>query len=205
VTSDFHFASMQGAIDPMIFFNVNFAPTYRYFSFKLKPGDIAGGIAAIQKKWAILLPGSAFEYKFMDDTLAKLYATELQLKKAAYAAAFLSLVIVLLGVLGLVSLNIQKRVKEIGIRKVLGASLSNIASLFIKEFIFVILIAGAVAFPVAWYIMSKWLNSYNYRINIGMQPFIAAILVLGAITLLLIALQVVKAVRNNPVKNLRTE
>lgn len=188
-----------------MFINVGVAPNYRYLSFKLKPGNISASVDAIQKKWAALLPGSAFEYSFMDDTLKKLYTTELQLKKAAYAATFLSLIIVLLGVLGLVSLSIQKRVKEIGVRKVLGASSSNIAMLFLKEFIAVIIIAGAIACPVAWYIMKGWLNNYAYRIPLTPLPFVIAVAGLALITTILIALQTIKAGAQNPVKSLRTE
>jgi putative ABC transport system permease protein len=205
VTNDFYFGSMQQNIQPAFFFNVAFAPTYRYLSFKIKPGNIPETIAAIQKKWAALLPGSSFEYTFMDDTLKKLYATEIQLKKAAYTATLLSLIIVLLGVLGLVSLSIHKRVKEISVRKVLGASVPHITLLFVKEFMVVGVIAAVVACPIAYYIMQGWLNNYASRINITAQPFIWPIAILGAVTLLLITLQTLKASMANPVKSLKSE
>jgi putative ABC transport system permease protein len=205
VCGDFSFLSMQSAVQPMVFFNVQFTVLHRYLSFKLKPGNVAASIAAIEKKWAQLLPGSSFEYTFMDDTLKKMYATELQLKKAAYTSTVLALIIVLLGVLGLVSLSIHKRVKEIGIRKVLGASLLNIILLFVKEFIIVIAVAALVACPLAYYMMKEWLNNYAYRINITAVPFIWTISALGVITLLLIGLQAFKAAQANPTKNLKTE
>jgi putative ABC transport system permease protein len=205
VTKDFHFFSMQDAMPPIMFFNVTTAVSHRYLSFKLKPGNISSIIAAIEKKWAQLLPGSSFEYTFMDDTLKKMYATEVQLKKAAYTSTALSLIIVLLGVLGLVSLSIHKRVKEIGIRKVLGASLPNIILLFVKEFIIVIVAAGLIACPLAYYLMKEWLNNYAYRISITAQPFILAVAGLGLITLLLIGLQTLKAAQTSPAKSLKTE
>jgi putative ABC transport system permease protein len=205
VTADFHFGSMQQKIAPIIFFNVRFAPTYRYLSFKLKPGNIGEAIAAIEKKWAVLLPGSSFEYNFMDDTLKKLYKTEIQLKKAAYTATLLSLIIVLMGVLGLVSLSIQKRTKEIGIRKVLGSSVSAIIGLFMKEFLWVILIAGLIACPIAWIIMHGWLSDYAYRISLTVKPFIISVAGLAFITAVLIAIQTIKAGLDNPVRSLRTE
>ena len=205
VTADFHFGSMQQAIQPMIFFNVRTAQAYRYLSFKLKPGNVAASIAAIQKKWTELLPGNSFEYSFMDDTLKKLYATELQLKKAAYTATVLLLIIVLLGVVGLISLSIHKRVKEIGIRKVLGASVKSIIVLFIKEFALIILIASVVACPVTYAIMSKWLNNYAYHIQISAMPFAVSLLLLSMVTALLICMQTIKAAVANPVKSLRTE
>ena len=151
------------------------------------------------------MPGAPFEYTFMDDTLAKLYKSEIQLKKASYTATLLALIIVLLGVLGLISLSIQKRTKEIGIRKVLGSSVAAIVTLFIKEFLWVILIGGVVACPLAYFIMNGWLQNYAYRINITAMPFIIAIVLLGFITALLICLQTIKAAITNPVKSLRTE
>lgn len=205
VTNDFTFGSMQQPVAPTVFFNVRFSPVYRFLSFKLKPGNVSNAIAAIEKKWALLLPGSSFEYSFMDDTLKNLYKTEIQLKKASYTATILSLVIVLMGILGLVSLSIQKRTKEIGIRKVLGSSVSGIITLFMKEFLWVILIAGLIACPVAWFIMHGWLNDYAYRITLTATPFIISVAGLAFITAILIAVQIIKAGRDNPVKNLRTE
>lgn len=203
VVKDFHFGSMQSGIQPLVFFDVNTAITHRYLSFKLKPGNVSASIEAIQKRWRQLMPGSAFEYSFMDDTLKKLYATEIQLKKAAYAATALSLVIVFLGVLGLVSLSVQKRVKEIGIRKVLGASISGIMQLFIKEFVMIILVAGCIAVPLAYITMSKWLNNYASHISISAIPFVVSLLLLAMVTMLLIMLQTFKASVANPVKSLR--
>ena len=205
VVNDFHFFSMQDAISPMIFFNVRTAISHRYLSFKLKPGNIAAGIEAIQKKWTTLMPGSSFEYTFMNDTLAKLYSTEIQLKKAAYTAAVLSMIIVLLGIIGAISLSIHKRVKEIGIRKVLGASLPNILLLFVKEFVVMIIVAAVVACPLAYMLMKEWLNGYVYRIDIGAYAFVLPVASLVLITVLLIILQTMKAAVANPVKSLRTE
>ncbi|MES2881530.1 MAG: FtsX-like permease family protein, partial [Bacteroidota bacterium] len=155
VVADFHFNSMQQKIAATIFLQPSLTNTYRFLSFKLKPGNIGAAIAAIEKKWAVLLPGSSFEYRFMDDVLKKLYASEIQMKKAAYGATALAGVIVLLGVLGLISLSVQKRTKEIGIRKVLGASASNIIALFLKDFLPVLVVGGLLAIPASWYIMHK--------------------------------------------------
>ncbi len=205
VTNDFHFGSMQQTITPIAFINVQFAPIYRYLSFKLKPGNISSEVDAVQKQWSLLLPGAPFEYKFMDDTLANLYKSEIQLKKASYTATVLALVIVLLGVVGLISLSIQKRTKEIGIRKVLGSSVAGIITLFLKEFLAVIIIAGVIACPLAYLVMNNWLQQYAYRISITAIPFIISIVLLGVITVVLISIQSVKAAIANPVKSLRTE
>ena len=205
VTKDFHFGSMQEKIQPITFLHVDLYNVYRYFSFKLKPGNVATSLQALQTKWSALLPGTPFDYTFMDDALANLYQSEIQLKKAAQTATILALVIVLLGVLGLISISVQKRTKEIGIRKVLGASSSSIISLFLKEFLPVLMIGGFVSIPVAWYFMKGWLNDYAYRINLTAQPFLISIVILGAITTFVISIQIAKASAENPVKNLRTE
>jgi ABC-type antimicrobial peptide transport system permease subunit len=152
-----------------------------------------------------MMPGAAFEYKFMDDMLFTLYQTEIQLKKAAYTATVLALIIVLLGVIGLISLSIQKRTKEIGIRKILGASVSGIVVLFLKEFLAVIVLGALVACPLAYMIMNNWLQNYAYRIDITATPFIIAVVILAIITALLICTQTIKSALLSPVKNLRTE
>jgi putative ABC transport system permease protein len=205
ITKDFHFGSMQQQIAPIIFFNVQFAPQYRFLSFKLQQGNITATMDRLQKKWSALMPGAPFEYKFMDETLARVYKTEMQLKKASYTATVLAMIIVLLGVLGLISLSVQKRTKEIGIRKVLGSSVTGIMSLFIKEFVLVVFVAGLVASPLAYIIMHKWLQEYAYRINITSGPFLLSVLILGFITALLICIQTIKIALANPMKSLRTE
>jgi putative ABC transport system permease protein len=205
VIRDFYFSSMQQRIPPIIFFNVQFVPIYRFLSLKIRPRNIASTIAVIQKKWTALMPGAPFEYKFMDERLATMYQAEIRLKKASYVATILSMIIVLLGVVGLISLSIHKRTKEIGIRKVLGSSIASIMSLFIKEFLLVIIVGGIVACPLAYVIIKSWLQGYAYRIHITATPFIASIICLAFITALLICLQTIKVAIANPVKSLRTE
>ncbi|MHB1179912.1 MAG: ABC transporter permease [Daejeonella sp.] len=205
VTKDFHFDSMHKAIQPITFLHIRQANIYRFFSFKIAPGNIQKTISALQKKWTELLPGSAFEYSFMDDTLKKLYYSEIQLKKASYTATALSVIIVLIGVLGLISLSIQKRTREIGIRKVLGAHVLSIISLFLKEFLWIILLAGVIACPIAYFIMGNWLYNYVYRITLTAQPLLISFSLLVVVTALLIMIQVMKAAVANPTKSLRTE
>jgi ABC-type antimicrobial peptide transport system permease subunit len=205
VISDFHFESMQQQIKPQVFFSVNTNLHYRYLSFKLKPGNINESLMAVQQKWNSLMPDSSFEYQFMDDTLANLYENELQFKKATYTASILSLIIALLGIFGMVSLSINKRVKEVGIRKVLGASVTNISFLFIKEFLVVLGLAILIACPLAYLLMTHWLSGYAYQISIGWNPFLIGILLIGSITVLLILFQTLKTAIANPVKSLKTE
>ena len=205
VINDFHFGSMQQKVPPIMIFNTQFNIVYRFFSFKIKPGNIVADVEAIQKKWATLLPGTSFEYSFIDDKLKELYGTELQMKKAAYTASVLTFIIALLGVIGLVSLSIHQRVKEIGIRKVLGATASGIVLLFIKEFMLIIFLSALIAFPVIYWLMNNWLNDYAYHISITVVPFVIATVLIVFITVLLIGLQTLKVAASNPVKSLRTE
>jgi ABC-type antimicrobial peptide transport system permease subunit len=205
VVKDFHFTSMKEQIKPIVFINFNLSPHYRFMSFKMKAGNISQNLETLHQKWAQLLNGAPFEYKFMDETLAELYITEIRLEKAAYISAALSVLIVLLGIIGLISISIQKRIKEIGIRKVLGSSPQAIVSLFLKEFLLIVFISGLIICPFAWYVFQNWLNDYSYRISLTSQPFIMSILILSGITLLLIGTQTLKAALTNPVKSLRTE
>jgi len=205
VIKDFHFSSMQQAIQPAVFVHLGLTNTFRFFSIKLKPGNINQSISALQKYWNALLPGTSFEYKFMDQILNNLYKTEIQLKQAAYLATLLALIIALLGVLGLVSMSIRKKTKEIGIRKVLGSSFIGIINLFIKEYLPVVCIAGFVACPLAWYLLEQWLSGYAYRIKISALPFIYSLTGLTFLTVILIALQSIKSSLENPMKALRSE
>lgn len=205
VVADFQFGPMTAAVMPMMFVNVNQNNMYRFFSIKLKPGNIQASLNALQKKWGQLLPGAPFEYNFMDDALQKIYKTELQLKKASYLATALAIIIVLLGVLGLISLSIQKRTREIGIRKVLGSSIKDIILLFLKDFLSVVALAGVISCPLAYWLMSSWLNGYAYKIPLNVLPFGISVLSLLLITTILIVMQTMKAALANPVKSLRTE
>ncbi|RFZ95207.1 ABC transporter permease [Mucilaginibacter conchicola] len=205
VTADFVFGGMGSKTGPITFMNVNQVPFYRYFSIKLRPGNMEQNLAALQKKWAEVMPGAPFEYNFVDDMLAKMYKTEIQLKKASYLATGLAIIIVLLGVLGLISLSVQKRTKEIGVRKVLGATEKDVVVLFLKDFMTTIAIAAVVACPLAYWMMHTWLNSYAYKVTLTPQPFAIAFASLMILTGILISLQTIKAALANPVKSLRTE
>ncbi|GAB4021880.1 ABC transporter permease [Spirosoma koreense] len=207
VLKDFHFGSLHQPIKPLIFIHVRSNPVYRYFSFKLAstPGHLAETVAAVGTEWARLFPDAPFEYSFMDDTLQKLYQTEIQLQKASKLATTLALVIVLLGVLGLVSLNVTRRTKEIGIRKVLGASTLGIIGLFMREFALILLIANAVAWPIAYYLLRDWLTHFAYRTDVSWWPFALVALILALLTGLVVSTQASRAALMNPVKSLRSE
>jgi hypothetical protein len=205
VVKDFHFDRMGTAIQPQLFQHVDMSQAYRYFSFKLRPGNIGVTMEQLRSRWAKLLPGAAFEYKFMDETLDLVYGDELRLKKAASTATVLALIIVLLGVTGLLSLSLQKRTKEIAIRKVIGASVPGIIRLFLREYLPLLLLAGLVATPLAWLIMNRWLSDYATRIAITPWPFITAVFSLCVIMVALIVGGTIRTAIANPVKSLKSE
>ena len=205
VTKDFHIASMHKAISPLVFMNVKDFTFFRYLSFKIQPNNLAQSLSSIEQKWKTLMPGSAFEYTFIDDTLQKLYQSEIQLKKASQVATILSIIIVLLGILGMVSMSIARRTKELGIRKVLGASSISIVMLFLKEFIVLIAIAIAISFPLGIISMNHWLTAYAYRIQLDWQIFITVALGFSLIIAIFVCLQTFKTALENPIKSLKTE
>jgi putative ABC transport system permease protein len=205
VIKDFHFTSMHNAMQPFFFVHVRNTNTYRYMALKLKPGNMDASLQSLQKKWAMLMPGAPFEYNFIDDTLATLYKSEIQMRKAAEAATAIALVIVLSGVIGIISLSLARRRKELGIRKVLGASVLQMIALFIKEFAWVIMIAAAIACPVAYFLLHKWLMNFAYHINIGLMPFIIVAGCIMVLTGLVITIQTIQKAWMSPVKSLRTE
>ncbi|NII28016.1 FtsX-like permease family protein [Pseudoflavitalea sp. X16] len=205
VVKDFHFTSKHEAIGPMAFLHVKNTLMYRYLSFKVKPGNMPETLAALEKKWAAVMPGAPFDYKFIDDTLGFMYRSEIQLKKAAQMATLLSLVIVLLGVFGIVALNISRRMKEVGIRKVLGASGWQIITLFLKEFAWMILLANLIAWPLAYLVLENWLSNFVYRIHINWIPFATVALVIAALITVMVTIQTFVRALNNPVRNLRSE
>ncbi|MCF2492110.1 ABC transporter permease [Dyadobacter chenhuakuii] len=205
VSADFNFASMHQVIKPLGFFHVKEGNAFRFLTFRLNPSNLGESMAVIENKWRELMPDAPFEYAFMDDTLQKLYQSEMQLKKASQIATILSVVIVLLGVLGMVSLNVARRTRELGIRKVLGASEIGIIMLFLKEFLLVMALAMLISFPLAFLTMKRWLETYAYRIQVGWEPFALVGTGFCLIIIILVCLQTTKAALMNPVKSLRSE
>jgi len=204
VISNFHFGSMHKAIEPMVIWHIQNVPIYRFFSFRLS-GNARQTIARLEQTWHTLFPEAPFDYAFLDLTLQKMYRTELQLEKAAYIATGLSLLIVLLGLIGLVSLSVSRRTKEVGIRKVLGASVPTIILLFLSEYAWVLLVANAIAGPFAYWLVTSWLADYAYHTPVTGWPFGLVGAGLALLTVLVVSVQVIKAALMNPVKSLRSE
>jgi putative ABC transport system permease protein len=205
VIKDFNYSSLQNQVEPLAFFHVKDATAYRYLSLKLATGNIIETVGRIRSKWRELSPGTPFEYTFMDEKFQSLYKSELQLKKAANIATILNLVIVFLGIFGVVAFTLTKRTKEIAVRKVLGANVRNIIILFIRDYAVLILLANLIAWPLTYIITNKWLQSYAYRVNQDIIPYLFVCLFIFITAFSMIAMQCFKAGAANPVKSLRTE
>lgn len=205
ICKNFHFESMHKTIGPIAFMHVRDNNFYRFISFKIQSPNLSESMTAIESKWKQLMPNAPFEYTFVDDTLQNLYQSEIQLKQATHVATVLSIIIVLLGILGVVSMNIVKRTKELSIRKVLGASSWSIMFLFMKEFFGLMLIAVIISLPFTLMSMQKWLENYSYRVDITWITFAAVGLLFTGLVLFLVGFQTLKAALINPVKGLKTE
>ena len=162
-------------------------------------------IAFLESKWKTLVPHRPFDYRFMDEDYNKLYSAELRLGKIMNLFSAIAIVLACLGLFGLSSYAAQQRTKEIGVRKVLGASIFNLWTLLSKDFVVLVIISFLIATPVAWYLMHSWLLNYEYRTEISWWIFAAAGLGALFITLLTVSSQALKAALANPVKSLRSE
>lgn len=205
VIKDFHFGSMRDPIGPLFIIHPRYSFTYRYMTLRLRTGDLPAQMSALRKEWARLFPDAPFNYSFQDDALKTMYDTELRMDKAAGVATVISLVIVLLGVFGIVSLSLTRRTREVGIRKVLGASLAQLIALFTREFLLLLGLANLIAWPLAYLGLRRWLDQYAYKVDLTVVPFVAVGTGMALLITALIAIRALKTARANPVQSLRTE
>ncbi|WP_128546389.1 ABC transporter permease [Larkinella soli] len=203
VVRDFHIKSLRDAIDPTVI--ACHRPMYAQAGIRVTGHHLPQTLDRIRGIWAGLYPEDVFEYRFLDDQLAKFYEAEDTLSRIINAFALVAMVICGLGLYGLVSFVVGQRTKEIGIRKVLGATVAGIVALLTKDFVKLVLVAIAVASPAAWYVMDQWLQEFTFRISIGWWVFALAGAVALALALLTVSWQSVRAATANPVKSLRSE
>ncbi len=202
VVKDFNFASLREAVQPLaIILNDN--PLY--VSVRLKPGTIQSSLENIQKEWKRFNSEFPFDYFFMDEQLNRFYKSDTRLLHVLSIFAILAIAIASMGLLGLSIYTAKQRTKEIGIRKVLGASVSGIAVLLSKEYVKLILVASAISFPLAFWGMNNWLQEFAYRIKISWWVYVAAGIIALIIALITVSFQGIKAAIMNPVKSLRSE
>ena len=202
VVKDFHYTSLRSEIKPFAF--VTDLNRQNYFAVKLDAKNIRSTMDQIEKVWNKQVP-RPFQYFFLDDTYNKLYTAERNFKTVFLYVTILAILIACLGLFGLVSFITIQRTKEIGIRKVLGASVSGIVALLSKDFLKLVILSALIAFPVAWYAVSKWLQDFAYRVNINWWVFLLSGLLAVVIALITISIQAMRAAIANPVKSLRSE
>jgi putative ABC transport system permease protein len=201
VVKNFNFKSLHEAISPLY---MTLQPEGGLI-FKIKTTDVAGLLTTMKKNWDAYNTGEPFTYNFLDDLFSKTYSTEQKTGNILNIFSALIILVACLGLFGLVTYTAEQRTKEIGIRKVLGASVSQVTRMLSKEFIKLVLIASLIAFPAAWWAMHKWLQSFAYRINISWWIFAVAGFAALLIALITVSFQAIKAAIANPVKSLRTE
>jgi len=201
VVKDFNFSSLHNPISPLL---MTLQPEGGLI-FKVNTTDISGLIATMKKRWDAFNTGEPFTYNFMDDLFNKTYETEQKTATILNVFSALTIFVACLGLFGLATYAAEQRRKEIGVRKVLGATVSQLTQLLSKEFLKLVLIASLIAFPVAWWAMNQWLQSFAYRIHISWWIFAMAGISALLVALLTVSAQAIKAAIANPVTNLRSE
>ncbi|WP_426667135.1 ABC transporter permease [Mucilaginibacter sp. McL0603] len=202
VVKDFHYKSLHEKIGAMIIANSGITGT---IYIKTTPGNAKKAIAAVQKIMEKFAPNDPLEYHFLDETYDNLYHSEQQSSVLIALFAGIAILVSALGLLGLAAFAAEQKVKEIGIRKVLGASVQHIVSLLSVDFLKMVVIASIIAFPIAWWAMNKWLQDFAYRISLSWWIFLLAACIALVIALITVSMQAIKAAMANPVKSLRSE
>jgi putative ABC transport system permease protein len=217
VVKDFHIASLHTRIEPLMMVmnveigfsganNVSISSSEVPKVFvRLEGGHIQQGIETIRSKWDKVFPGEPFEYSFMEDNLKEQYEREQNLSKVVTSSSFLAIIIGCLGLFGLSTLSLSGRLKEVSIRKVFGASRTNIFLILSRRFIILLILAIIVSFPITIKVMNKWLAEFEYKIDIGPLSLLLAALISLAVLLLSISYQGISAIRSNPAETLRNE
>lgn len=203
VTRDFHFESMHNPIGPVI---IQCKPEWTWLFYVRTDGrDIQQTLRGLEDVYKRMAPGTVFDYTFQDKEYERLFRSESQIGTLVNWFAFLAIFISCLGLLGLTIYTVERKMKEIGIRKVLGASVPAIVRLLSKELLLLVGISALIAFPLAWWAMQSWLADFAYRISVSWWIFLAAGLLAASIALLTIGVQAIRAALSNPIESLRNE
>ena len=203
VVKDYNTSSLHDAIKPVVM--IEFPFFYYDAGIMLTNSNPASTLSAVEKAWSSVYPEHLFESSFLDENIAKLYKNDKRTQQLFNLFAFLSIMINVLGLVGLLSFMIEQKTKEIGIRKVLGASIKDISFILSKDFLRLIIIAFFIAAPLAWLLMNKWLQDFAYRTSISWWVFAVAVLAAFVVTCIAVGFQTIKAAVANPVESLRSE
>jgi len=202
VISNFNFNSLHEKVTPLV---LKLHPDNGSIAVRINTTDISGLLSKIKAKWKTVAPSEPFSYSFLDDEFNKQYSAEQRTGTISLIFSILAIFIASLGLFGLVTYAAEQRIKEIGIRKVLGAAIPDIVGLLSRDFVKLIIISLCIASPVAWWMMNRWLQDFAYRVTISWWIFVISAMLAILIALLTISFQTIKAAIANPVKNLRTE
>ncbi|WP_103068886.1 ABC transporter permease [Aquimarina sediminis] len=202
VIKNFHFESLRNNINAM---SLSLGSNSNRMVVKLNAGDFSKTISSIEDIWNAIAPGQPFNYYFMDDSFNETYKAEQRLGRIFITFTILSILIACLGLFGLAAFNAEKRTKEIGVRKVLGASINQITYKLTIDFLKLVGVAILISMPLGWYAMNRWLEDFSYRIEIGWQVFALAAFLAIIISIVTVSYQSIKAAVVNPIKSLRTE
>ena len=202
VISNFNFNSLHEKVTPLV---LKLYPDNGSIAVRINTADISGLLSRIKAKWKTVAPSEPFSYSFLDDEFNKQYSVEQRTGTISLIFSILAIFIASLGLFGLVTYAAEQRIKEIGIRKVLGAAIPDIVGLLSRDFVKLIIISLCIASPVAWWMMNRWLQDFAYRVTISWWIFVISAMLAILIALLTISFQTIKAAIANPVKNLRTE
>ena len=203
VIADFHYKSLHERVTPSV---IQIYPQVQFaVALKLKTAEIGNTIRYLDNVWNKFVPGYPLDYKFMDETYGAMYKAENKLSELLWIFTVMAIIVGCMGLFGLAAFSAEQRTKELGIRKVLGASAFNIVGLLSRNFLVLVVIASAIAFPIAWWAMNNWLEDFPYRVNISWWVFGIALIAALLIALITVSFQAIKAALTNPVKSLRTE
>ena len=205
VVEDFNYASLHEKIEPMVFTKAPWKDQYYYLSIRIQASDLPTSLEKIEAAWHLVNATDPFEFNFLDQEFDKLYFRERQQAKLLFMFSTLAILIGGMGLIGLVSYSLKQKTKEIGIRKVLGASALNLIAGISKKYVLSIIIASALAIPLAYMIMNKWLSNFHYRIDLNPLVFVLSVLIALAIALIIINAHTLIAIRKNPTDSLKYE
>ena len=204
IVKNFNFKSLHQAVEPLVF-RIRPEGNRGFFFIRINSENMEATISSIKDIWQKHIPDLPFDYKFMDETIDRLYGSEQKMSKIFIYFALLAIIISCLGLFGLASFIAERRIKEIGIRKALGASVPGIVLLLTKEFARWIIIANFIAWPIGWYFMNSWLQNFVYRTEIYIGPFVVAGLIAFSIAILTVSSQTLRTAFSKPADSLKYE